>query len=321
MQNFSLPLLTVVVPVYNTESYLIKCLDSLVYQTYKNIEILIINDFSQDNSERIILQYAKNHSNIKYIKNEENFGVGYCRKIGAEKASGEIIGYIDSDDWVELDFYERLIYALVNNQSDIAIGSVITEYNNFISEKPRYTIRYDDVISGDYALKIMTKFYKQNFDISPNMNNRIYTKKLLVDNNVCNDFSKQAQDNYSSFMAFVNSEKVSLVANTFYHYYQREGSAVHSFSERYINNYFNVLEHIKEDLDILGIFSKYKDIYMSFIDRSLIWIFQCMSASNSDSKMQKLAIKTICKRCINIFTVEEYIDYFDTNRFYKFFAL
>lgn len=80
------------------------------------------------------------------------------------------------------------------------------------------------------------------------MNNRIYSKKILKNNNACAEYSKQAQDNYSSFIVLLNADKVSLVSNAYYHYYQRENSAVHSFSKTYINNYFNVLVHIQNEL-------------------------------------------------------------------------
>lgn len=312
--NSSNPLLSIIIPVYNTAPYLKKCLDSVIMQTYRNTEIIIINDNSTDNSEEIILEYIKNNKNIVYKKLENNNGVGYIRELGSHIANGELIGFIDSDDWIELDFYELLVNSIVENSCDIAIGCVFTEYNNFISSQPRYRINKDNIITGDFALKVMTKYYKQSFDISPNMNNRIYSKEVLLKNNPCAEYSKQAQDNYSSFMIFLNSKKVALVSNACYHYYQRENSAVHSFSEIYINNYFNVLSHIKNDLIKTNKFIDYKDTLMCFIDRSLIWIFQCMKQSKCSAKDQKKFIKLIYKRSLDLFSIEAYIDYFDIDR-------
>lgn len=313
------PLLSIVIPVYNTASYLKKCIDSVIMQSYKNTEIIIINDNSSDNSEKIILEYINKNKNIVYKKLENNRGVGYIRELGTNMANGELVAFIDSDDWVELDFYEKLVKSIVRNSCDIAVGSVLTEFNNFISTKPRYKINEDNVITGDFALKVMTKYYKQGFDISPNMNNRIYSKKVLINNNVFSEYSKQAQDNYSSFMVLLSSDKVALVPNAYYHYYQRENSAVHSFSENYINNYFNVLSHIQNDLINTNRFMEYKEIFMSFVDRSVIWLSQCMTQSKSSIKEQKNFIKLIYKRSLELFSFEEYIDYFDVDRINRMF--
>lgn len=319
--NSSTPLLSIIIPVYNTAPYLKKCLDSVTMQTYKNTEIIIINDNSADNSEEIILEYMKSFKNIAYRKLENNNGVGYIRELGAHIANGELVAFIDSDDWIELDFYELLVKSIIENSCDVAIGCVLTEFNNFISTKPRYRINNNNVITGDFALKVMTKYYKQGFDISPNMNNRIYSKEVLLKNNACAEYSKQAQDNYSSFMVLLNSEKVSLVSNAYYHYYQRENSAVHSFSEVYINNYFNVLSHIQNDLININKFVDYKDVFMSFVDRSLIWIWQCMKQAKCSTKEQKKFIKLIYKRSLELFSIEEYIDYFDVDRMNHIFTL
>lgn len=86
-----MPLVTIIIPVYNTEKYLKKCLDTVVNQTYKNIEIIIINDASPDNSKEIIIQYTKKYKNIKLINNPVNLGVSISRNIGLDSANGDYI--------------------------------------------------------------------------------------------------------------------------------------------------------------------------------------------------------------------------------------
>lgn len=315
----TLPLLSIIIPVYNTAPYLKKCLDSIIMQTYKNTEIIIINDCSTDNSEEIIQEYCKRYEKIIYKKLDKNYGVGYIREMGINIANGELIAFVDSDDWIELDFYELLVKSITKDSSDVAVGCVITEYNNYISAKPRYKITTDNIITGDFALKVMTKYYGQNFDISPNMNNRIYSKKILKNNNACAEYSKQAQDNYSSFIVLLNADKVSLVSNAYYHYYQRENSAVHSFSKTYINNYFNVLVHIQNELIRTKQFKANKDVFMSFIDRSIIWLMKCMNESKCNTYEQKKCIKLLYQRSLELFSIEEYIDYLDIERILKIF--
>lgn len=116
---------SIIVPVYNTEKYLRECLDSLVGQTLKDIEIIAVNDGSQDNSLRILEEYGAKDERIKII-NQENAGPSAVRNRGIGLATGEFVGFVDSDDWVSLDFYEKLYLTAVSNGADIAYGGIAT---------------------------------------------------------------------------------------------------------------------------------------------------------------------------------------------------
>ena len=110
---------SVIVPVYNTEKYLRRCLDSLVNQTLDDIEIIIIDDKSPDNSALIIDEYKKKYDNkIKVIHNKTNKGIGYNRNIGIKKSSGKYIMFIDSDDYLDRSACEKLYSKAVNEQLD-----------------------------------------------------------------------------------------------------------------------------------------------------------------------------------------------------------
>ena len=102
---------SVIVPVYNVEKYLTQCLDSLVNQTLKDIEIIIVNDESPDNSQAIIDKYAKRYPKIIKAYKKKNGGLSDARNYGIERATGDYIGFVDSDDFVELDMYEDLYKA------------------------------------------------------------------------------------------------------------------------------------------------------------------------------------------------------------------
>lgn len=101
-------LVTIIVPVYNVENYLNRCLDSIIKQSYKNLDIILINDGSTDNSLKICNNYAKNDTRITVI-NIENSGPSICRNIGLEKAKGGYISFVDSDDYIEKNFIETLL--------------------------------------------------------------------------------------------------------------------------------------------------------------------------------------------------------------------
>lgn len=115
---------SVIVPVFNVEKYLSRCLNSLINQTLSNIEIICINDGSTDNSLNILNEYAQKDSRIIVI-NQENSGQSYSRNKGLDIAKGEFIGFVDSDDWVDLDFFENLYNSAKDNECDIAVAGII----------------------------------------------------------------------------------------------------------------------------------------------------------------------------------------------------
>ena len=115
------PLVSVVVPMYNVEKYLPRCLDSLLGQSLDGIEIVCVDDGSPDESGKIAEKYALSHSNIKVV-HRSNGGLGPARNTGIENSSGAFVGFVDSDDWVELDMYERLYQAAIESNADIVVG-------------------------------------------------------------------------------------------------------------------------------------------------------------------------------------------------------
>jgi len=117
------PLISIIIPVYNVESYLKDCLESVINQTYKNLEIIIINDGSQDNSKEICYNYAKKDSRIKLI-NKKNEGVSAARNTGMDLATGEYISFIDSDDYIDNDMIEIFYKPEVNNKEKIVPRSL-----------------------------------------------------------------------------------------------------------------------------------------------------------------------------------------------------
>lgn len=155
--------LTCIVPVYNVENYIEKCLDSLVNQTLQDIEILIINDGSTDSSLEKIQNYTKKFPDKIKCITKENGGQGSARNYGLEIAQGEYIGFVDSDDWLELNTYEEMYNCAKQNNSDIVICNMV---DNF--EDGRVVV-YDCVHYDEPALKTMSAC------------NKIFKKELIGD--------------------------------------------------------------------------------------------------------------------------------------------
>jgi glycosyltransferase involved in cell wall biosynthesis len=153
---------SVIVPVYNVEKFIDKCLNSLVNQTLKEIEIIVVNDGSPDNSQKIIDKYVKKYPEKVQSFIKENGGQGSARNLGIEKAKGEYISFVDSDDWLDLDALEKMYSLAKKDNSDIVICDMVDHYAN-------YTIYHN-----------CTK-YNSVFEVTPSACNKIFKKELIKD--------------------------------------------------------------------------------------------------------------------------------------------
>jgi glycosyltransferase involved in cell wall biosynthesis len=122
-------LISIIVPVYNMERYLDRCVSSIVNQTYKNLEIILVDDGSTDSSPQMCEDYAKNDARIKAV-HKENGGLSDARNAGLKIATGNYIGYVDSDDWIEPNMYERMINACIDNDAEMALCRYFREYDD-----------------------------------------------------------------------------------------------------------------------------------------------------------------------------------------------
>ncbi len=202
---------SVIVPVYNVAPYLARCLDSLVSQTLKNIEIICIDDKSTDNSLEILNDYAKKHSNIKVIALKKNSGVATARNAGIDAARGEYLGFVDSDDYVDADFYEKLYNVAKKENSDMARGNV-------------KIVQYDGSVIKDYhEIHDVKKYSKWYF--SWQWWCAIYRTGMINDNNIrfLTDINN-GEDTVFLTTCVSHSNKVMTRPDVFYHYIRREGS-------------------------------------------------------------------------------------------------
>ncbi len=131
--------ISVIVPAYNVDSYIRKCLNSLIEQSFSNLEIIVINDGSTDNTAAVIAEFAQKDNRIKVIT-QKNFGLSKTRNIGIENATGEYIAFIDSDDWVDKDFFEKLYLAIQEENADIACANII-RYRGF---SQKYRVKFEE---------------------------------------------------------------------------------------------------------------------------------------------------------------------------------
>jgi len=157
--------ISVIVPVYNVEKYLEKCLESIVNQTYDNLEIILVNDCSTDGSEEIIKKFKSKHKNILYFKNEKNSGAAYSRNVALKKATGDYIGFIDSDDYVEPGYFEGLMNSIKKEKADIAVCDIniidTDKGTTFRSKSGTSDNNKEDFINNGLAASPANKLFKR----------------------------------------------------------------------------------------------------------------------------------------------------------------
>lgn len=207
------PCVSVIIPVYNTEKYLRECLDSVVNQTLQNIEIICINDCSTDNSLQILQEYANKDGRIKIINNEKNLGSAESRNKGILLTTGEYIGFIDSDDYISLDYYDNLMKNAILFNADISATS-----------KAKVFSEEDDSFYKNLGLNnkitISDIADKKDIIITTGVScNKIYKKSFLKKNNIkCLGLKNAAEDNYFTDCAVIMADKIVVSHDSVYYY-------------------------------------------------------------------------------------------------------
>ena len=204
------PKVSIIVPVYNVEDYIEKCLDSLVNQTLKEIEIIVVNDGSTDSSLEKIEKFAQQDSRIIII-NQENQGQGAARNSGLNIAKGEYIGFVDSDDYVDLDFYEKLYNAAKNNDADISAASILKH-----KKYKRFNLLYKKQICAK-TTKDKIKVAKDRKGRFFYVWNRLYKNKFLKQENLAFSTGIYYEDVMFSAKAILAANMIICISNTYYH--------------------------------------------------------------------------------------------------------
>lgn len=220
MENME-PLISVIVPIYNVEKYLNKCVDSIISQTYKNLEIILVDDGSPDNCPKMCDEYVQKDNRIKVI-HKKNGGLSDARNAGIDAANGEYIAFVDSDDYIEVNMYEKLYNVIKEYDANIAVCS-----RYIVSEKgERYSyISHDaDVLNMDAREALKRIFSFKDFDMSAC--DKLYDIKLFE--NIRYPYDKLNEDYYVTPQLFHRSKKIVYIPVPLYNYLQRNGSITKS---------------------------------------------------------------------------------------------
>ncbi len=209
------PKVSVIIPVYNVELYLRQCLDSVVNQTLKEIEIICVDDGSTDNSLEILKEYANKDKRITLIS-VEHIGTGTCRNLAIEKAKGGYIGFVNPDDWVELAYFKKLYKETENEKNDIVFQSVRIEINTDTGQqiKMKTPNSLNDI-----------EFRYNIIDVQAHLWSKIFKKDFIEQYNIRNYTSKRSQDLLFTIPAILLAKNIKCIENAEYYYRKGHHSA------------------------------------------------------------------------------------------------
>lgn len=289
---------SVIVPAYNAEKYIKRCLESLINQTLKDIEIIVINDGSNDKTGKILENYK--HEII--IINQENAGVATARNRGLEKAKGEYIAFVDSDDWVERDFLEKLHTKAISNNYDCVMCNFWyiddnKKWNGIITNK-------NDILNINSKKKFMIEMF-------PVIWNKIYKREKILDFRFKNGV--WAEDVEFLYRIISNIDNIGILEDKLYYYFQQEVSESRLYDKRiynYIDNFNGILEFYRNN----NIYEIYKSELEYCYVRYLYATFVKRATYFDDEKEFDAAVNTAIDNVKNRFP-----DYRKNKYFYKSF--
>lgn len=301
--------LSIIIPVYNTAKHLPICLDSILGQSFLDYEIIVINDCSEENIDEVMSPYLK-MDNIKYIKLCQHAGPGGARNRGLDIARGIYIAFCDSDDWLDITYYEDSIQALNRQQADIAMCSLVRCYD-YIQPNPLYKCKYEKeiILTGDYALKILTKQIDVGLLIIPSSVNKVYRKSYLDEIKLRFPGNTLFEDLFFSFIAIMHANKIVCVPNVSYHHYKRPNSIVQSFDKKHIDDFIKVFNLLRQYLLKVNHYEEYRFNYYKFLEQFYNLVVREIFEFVPNENDKKYYLSYSFQRLKEIINFEEYMEY------------
>lgn len=276
-----MPKVSVIIPVYNTAKYLRKCLDSVCNQTLSDIEIICVNDCSTDNSFEILKEYSSKDKRIKLIDFKENKGAAVARNAGIDETKGEYIGFVDSDDFIDLDFYEKLYNKATETGADVAKSNLIFEnFKNEGNNKEYHNLRE-------------VRISKLNLNHIPTT----LIKKIFLTNNKISfpETLKNAEDSVFEVIVGAKANKIEIVESIYYHYNYNNLSLNNSTKYSFFK-IENIIHSLSMIVDILNTENVDKKIYKKMISYryntlTTLFLYKCNEVYNNIEKFNNLILE------------------------------
>lgn len=242
---------SVIIPAYNAEKYIEVCLSSVLRQTLREIEIIIVNDGSIDRTMEVVEEYKKSDERIKLL-NQKNSGVSSARNNGLKVSKGKYIFQLDADDWLEENALEEYYYTAESTSADIVVANAYQDFGN-----GNYKIIKDGCINSNDLVK---ELFLDN--ILPNVWAKFYKRELFINHNIkYSEGIRIGEDLLMNFYLLFYANKLVKIEKSFIHYMQRNNSTMKTY-KRQIFDIYKVFDEIKYFLQSQNLFDKYYDEFM-----------------------------------------------------------
>jgi glycosyltransferase involved in cell wall biosynthesis len=310
------PKVSIALPLYNTANYLPKCLDSVINQSLKDIEIILIDDCSPDNSIDIARNYQKIDDRIHIIRHPRNLGLGGVRNTSIYNAKAEYIGMIDSDDFIDKDMYKIMYNKAIENNVDMVVCGVKKVYENN-SEKISNFVKYDK----EQIITNCFDSYMRSNTIIPAVYQKLFRKDIYIKNKIFfpNNVYHQDIATIPKYVFYCNN--ILLLRESLYYYLQREGSAVSSISQKHIDSVFTVVRTVKQFLEDKGIYKKYKREFYEkiFYQRAIKYHLLRIANNSQNSKDMFYYIKESLNKVFDEVDIDDMLSIITKNDIHNMF--
>jgi len=307
-----IPEISIIIPCYNAEKYIEKCLNSVINQTLKNIEIILVNDGSTDSTLSILYQYASIDSRIIVI-DKHNEGVSIARNIGIKKSNGEYIMFIDSDDWIDFDTCEIALEEIKGQNADVVMWSYVREFSKKSLLKNIYDLDIIIFEESDVEDKLFRRILglvekelqnPENMDALNPVWNKLYSSKLIKENNIqFVDLYKigTGEDGLFNLEVFNYASRIIYINKHFYHYLKtNEASCTTLYKDKLYHQWNNLFDIMTNYIRI-----KKKKNFDQALNNRICWSVVGLGLNICNSKQEHL---TKIRDIRNILSSERYFN-------------
>lgn len=286
----SFPLISVIVPCYNVELYLDKCVQSIVDQSYQNLEIFLVDDGATDSTPKLCDEWSLKDDRIKVI-HKSNGGLSDARNVAIDVANGEYLVFIDSDDYVSIDYVESLYNLLVKSNADISVCSYMPFYEGTQPENKKVE-EADLLVSSDKAIELM--FYQKNFDNTAW--GKLYKRYLFE--NIRYPYGLIYEDLALTYKLFAKSQKIAFTSAKNYFYLIRSNSLDGgSITPRRYESALTILKQLYDDKNEFS-----KEVKRAFECRILSFAFHILlQLQNNEKEKQEKLLEYVKKYRMSVF--------------------
>lgn len=280
------PQLSIIVPVYNVERYLRKCLESLLNQTFSDFEVICVNDGSTDGSLKILEEFEEKDYRIKVIS-QQNAGLGATRNVGIRESKGKYLGFIDSDDFADATLFEKAVKSAEENNSDVVIFNA---YLYFTDSCYKTVFRDTEFYSrlekeGYFSAVEHTKIIN-----SIGVWDKLYRRDFIINNDIFNPEKRIYEDVVFTIKTLSMAKRISVIAEPLIYYRKNTGTSIvdkEIFTDYYKFDFLNNLKESKEFLSNIGLYTYFQKDFLFFQSQGILFHQNNMQTKKSYIQFEK----------------------------------